>query len=178
MDGEWTGSDTGTLVFDVVASTLADTDYVFTIEVRNYNSAQDYKNLTVQASLEGDDGTSELEKPRVVQSVWPKDQQTMYVVPTVFTYMSVENDNPLPCAENTVRVKFATNVPLHKSCRPLITVAGLSSTTTADDAMIEVRDCSDARVMEGSGVWTEAGSLVVGTNVTTEANTEYCFGKP
>ncbi|KAJ1491075.1 hypothetical protein T484DRAFT_1776119, partial [Baffinella frigidus] len=175
MDGAW-NRPTGTLVFDVVKSTAADTDYVLTVEVRNTNKAQAYRNLTVQASLAGDAGTPELANARVVRSVWPRDAQTMYVVPTVFTRMTVENDNPLPCSINTVRVKFATNVPLHLFCHPLIEVKGLSSTTTAGDTMMEVRDCSaGGAVMAMHGAWTEAGTLIVGVNATTAAGTEYCF---
>ena len=122
MDGEWTGLDTGTLVFDVVASTLANVDYVFSIEVRNNDRAQDHSEFTVEASLLGDAGTPDLSMQRAVTSDVATEMQTMYVEPTTFVSMTVENDNPLPCSANTLRVHFVTNVPLHEFCHPMITV--------------------------------------------------------
>eukprot|EP00961_Rhodomonas_salina_P289266 3908901-Rhodomonas_salina.1 len=168
----WTSS--GTLIVDVVADMNENQGYEFTFSVTNPNTYQAAPILSVAGSLSGTvEGSYSISRVAMTSDTTSADVTPLYVMKTQWLSAEIYQSNPLPCVDNVITVELATNVPLLSLCSPVVTISGITGTTTSS-GVLAVMDGGGA--FSATGTWTQnVGRLVISYASDTIEGIVYTF---
>jgi hypothetical protein len=129
--GHW-NDGTDTLTLSVLQNTEAAAEYVIRFQVYNPPNAQGKATPQIEAKNVGNSkliyeageniAAVNLEDPPTTRSN-PLDDP-LHVIATEFTHISVSSDDINPCANRTITITLATNVPVWSRCKPIFTFSG------------------------------------------------------
>jgi hypothetical protein len=169
---EWDRED-GTLVLTLAASTVAGTQYVFSLVLTNPTTCQQLpRDITITAGccptckftqiLKADKTT-----PTAVCGGQATYAEPLRIISPMFVQKNIWQSTPYPCRNNTISVQIQSNVNVKANTK--ITIKGLKNTETRTQS-IAIHACND--VLQGS--WTQSTGELVFALVTELNSCQMC----
>jgi len=152
--GDWiqgSGSVVDKLEITLLADLVHDTDYDFSITIKN---APEHQDNTINIGID---------KLQVCgATTFP--QLLTIEMPYILSSSAVTQSSPYPCAHNTITVKVETTVPLMDDCSPTVTVQGLKGACTADSTTAAPLAVASAEFATPATSWSKSeGRVIVAT---------------
>ncbi len=153
VPGSWTQS-TGSWEMDVTGDTTAGQDYLIQFNLLQ-RSAPNNGVASMSMATSGIVATAGL-----VAELRDDMTRPLRVKSLVFDRKYISQSSPFPCDNNTLTITLSLgDDSLFKTCRPNVTITGLSGSYTPDIESLPV-ECNSSGVAT-TGRWTNAGTLFV-----------------
>jgi hypothetical protein len=160
-----TALSSGQLVFSPVLDVVGNTQYAFVFTLTNQETGQSASaNMAIDIDILTHEDTEYM--------LTPSDRlKPMYIMDPIVkgdSATTVGQQSSYPCAQNTISVSITTNVPVFEKCSPILTLTGLTASSTTDvgaSALIALSGTMSAPNILSIVSWTrQTGTLVLDLN--------------